>query len=1116
MATNTRDDTDESNANRDGAQITLPDIDTSFLNRDLAGDFTGREIVMMGPGILMMALGVFVGMLVSPAIGFGFGAVGLVGMFAGYYFALTARRISPIQKFLTAIRFHRLTNRLPWGPTETARESIHELDTIYHDGVAEMEDGRLCIPIKLQGRNVYGETQADKNKLVSQLSSAIDKDLDCSFRWYSTSRRESADRLANPYEQRGLSFRGTDAGGTGYLRALLFDVATWMREADVPDWDASRWDHYLVVQVTPEDGDVSDHRTERETPLETIVRIINPLAGDQTVSGINKRREMRRTLTDRIDTVLGNVAGAVEGLEAERPSPDEHACLLLSYWTDEHHTPDEELQLAHKRTGDGPSVWPRARSFDTQTADESATPDDPVGNQLANDRLTNNTPPTAAADGGVDPPSHDTDETESGTTTAFDASHIDVGEGYIQIGEQYCKTFWIEEFPAFPESVCFEELFTTPGVDVDVCIHVDPEHKRSVREELDNDQNFLSGEGDMKAVEGDHSASDIRSDQDLYDEFATELEGATESWKINGYVTVRVGPQKVVDDLNDLPDDEYDFESLDAAMMQSLINESRKVRRILTSGPEHLLPKVPQKSQLEAFRSCGPTSRDVYNDESRDELATRALGGAVGAMFPPCSATIFEDDGIDWGRNQHNGTHVRADPFQRGSSPHMITIGKSRSGKTYGATKAAQRWYADQSNGATDTSAPSDSSDTEPHDRTLIVCDTESGFDGLTKACDGEHIVIDGSATINPLDIHPVPEHLLEASGGKEDPYRMQVDAVVQFFVGILDSQGVPNPESFTSTIEEALEHTYAEYEIYPGQPTSLHNESPTVEDFIETLREIGDNPEKFSFGGAEWETAPKVEQAARLLDKLSGFRDDEKRTGKYSHFVGHSDIDIMNDDVDMVYLDLKQFQNSADAEKAAMLQLMLTLVANKIRTTEGEKIFMADEAHFLLHSESMSQWLSSAAREWARYDAALWFISQHPEEFVTTDQADDADSKKDEILGQVSMMQVYYASNVKPEVWRAFGLNDHHISLIDESLTRGKSGQGYSECLISFDDRKGWLPIYVEASPLEHLLLTYTPREDDDFDTYLARNSHELPPGTVSELPNNIRRTINQLYNNY
>lgn len=1088
--------TDDTNETTIGSRIVLPTVDTSIWGRSLTGSFTAREVVMMAPGLAVMF---FIAPITLVIFGLGSGFIPALGvfvvgsfiMFTGYYYALTARNSSPKSKLYTAVRYTIRQRSLPWSLIEVARNSLHDLKMIYHAGFAEMNDGRLTFPVRLEGRNIYGVpaylsdddavSTESKHDLCERLGDAIDREVDFSFKFFSTSRQEDADEIANPFEARGRATQGYD---NKYLSPILSAVGRWFRNESY-EWGANDWRHYFVVTVEPGEGSVMDAEEERETPLETFVRAINPFATSSRIEGINRRREMRHKLNERVQTVTRDVFGGIDGVTAHRVSPDEHACLLLSYWTDEVYEPDDEMHFAWKRSVSGPSIYPDERSFDTDTGAESARDDDPVGNSLAKDRLIKSRPgmdggecskpPEAVADGG-------STETITTTTRAFDASFVDEQTGFIQLGDQYVKTFWIEEWPTFPTPMCFEELYSTQGVDVDTCFHFEPEYKRQAKSEVNDTSGHLSGEAGMSRTT-ENEAKGHLSTKDAYDKFGDKLEEGSESWQINGYVTIRVGPEKVVEELANIPQEEYNFDDVNAALLHTLTKEAKKVRRILSTDPEHLHPKVEMKNQLAAFQSCGPNSRDVLNEVKPDDLTARAPGGAIGAMFPPCSGAIFEQGGLDFGRNQFNARQMRVDLFDRGTSPHIITIGKTRSGKTYSATKVGTEWYLSQ------FGEDSDEVEEETPKRTLFACDTQSGFDGMTKACDGEHIVIDGSMTINPLEMHPIPDELLDAAGGQEDPFRQQVDSVVAFFIGILESQGVQTPSKFTSALEEALEATYANYGIYPGRPETLHNDMPDVRDLIETLEEMGNHPERFTFSDADWQTAPKVEQASKLLDKLSGFRkadpdDPDSRDGKYAHFVGQSEIDIMDADCDMVYLDLKQFKDADEAEKAAMLQLMLTLVSNKIRTVEGEKIFLVDEAHFLLHSEEMAGWLQRAAREWARYDACLWLISQHPDEFATI--GDETSADEDEILGQVSAIQVFYTPRVKRKVWHALGVNDELIDDI-ESLTRGKEGKGYSECLLSLDDHPSWFKIRVEAAPYVDHLLNYS-IDDGDFDEYMAR----------------------------
>jgi hypothetical protein len=227
------------------------------------------------------------------------------------------------------------------------------------------------------------------------------------------------------------------------------------------------------------------------------------------------------------------------------------------------------------------------------------------------------------------------------------------------------------------------------------------------------------------------------------------------------------------------------------------------------------------------------------------------------------------------------------------------------------------------------------------------------------------------------------------------------------------------------------------------------------------------------------------------LLDKLSGF----KQGGKYQHMVGETETSITDPDVDMAYLDLQQLQGQSDAEKSVMLHLMLSQVYEKVKRTDGKLVFMIDEAHILLHSDEMVQWLQKAAREWARYDACMWFISQSPREFLQQSGTKEVgqENHRRTIVDQCSTIQLFRTPRVDPETLEQFGLNGRQISFVRDEATPGKAGKGYSECLIHFEDKQGWFPTYVEASPFEDHVLRYTPREHGGFGVYLREFNDSL-----------------------
>jgi|GEM_PF-6257237 len=457
------------------------------------------------------------------------------------------------------------------------------------------------------------------------------------------------------------------------------------------------------------------------------------------------------------------------------------------------------------------------------------------------------------------------------------------------------------------------------------------------------------------------------------------------------------------------------------------------------------LATVTVRSTAPGMSTVSYTVHDFWTDDS-EQVSPAVQDGTL---------TVRSDSG--------DGGDDSDEPSQSGNE-EKPPVGQSRSGKTYGCSKAAARWFM------------------ESDDHTLIVCDTQAGFEGVTEQLGGRHYVVDGSKTINPLDIQPVPEYVRE-SVGQVNPYQMKVNEATQFFAGVLKSQGV-DPGSYTSTIEEGLEETYARFDIYPEDLDSHANESPTVADFLETLEDILKHPGEYTHTNHEREIERKVARVSDLLDKLSGF----KPSGKYSYLVGQTEESLTDPDLDMAYLDLRQFRGSSDAEKSVMLQLMLGQVYEKVKRSRQKVVFLIDEAHVLLHSERMVTWLQKAAREWARYDAALWFVSQSPREFLSSMQGHAAaeESHRRTIVDQCSTIQCYRTPSVEPEILRELGLNSTQIQFVKRKATPGKAAAGYSECLIKLDDYQSWIPTYVEASPFEDVVLQYSRREHGDYSEYV------------------------------
>src|SRR5699024_6868752 len=458
-------------------------------------------------------------------------------------------------------------------------------------------------------------------------------------------------------------------------------------------------------------------------------------------------------------------------------------------------------------------------------------------------------------------------------------------------------------------------------------------------------------------------------------------------------------------------------------------------------APTNCYPIMAGDLHHAAFEAGSPTGRNTFAQIGRRDLKTQwMLGDGVAALFPPCSDTIQEEEGIEWGRNEQDGQVLKANPFERGLAPHIITIGTSRSGKSYSAQKACQRWYS------------------EGEDRTLIVLDTQGEFDGLTKALNGKHVVLGGRDAVNPFHTEAPPEHAGH-TGGQMSPFTMKADSIVQFIKALVRTQGY-DPSVFHNTIEQLVRRTLIKAGADPRDPSSLADADATMRDFIELSEKVMDEPSSLTLGTHDRELGKKAEKIAELRDALGGFMEGQK----YEYLLDEDATGLMDDDVDMAYLDLRQFRDSGAAEKSAMFRLMLDQVNQKVKRTEGETIFLIDEAHFLLHSEEMVNWLQKAAREWARYDACLWFCSQSPREFIAQTTGGAGENKRRTIYEQCSTVQFFRTRGLdnddeEDDILPKFGLNEKQVKHVKKGMHPGKEGD-YSQSLIQFDDRpESWFP---------------------------------------------------------
>lgn len=1014
--------------NRDPAQTAPPDVDTS-MKLDVFGLIELRfdRVVMFAGPLVLLFVGVLIFLFTGSGILTAVIAIGATAMIAAAAFAvvITGAHDKPVERLGRWFEARSLRKEGVWSHEDLIEEAIHGVENVLDDGAIEMDEGRMVALYRLQGTNTAKLDRSELNNMSAALSRGFDEHVhpgeesDAEVGFYSATFGNSAEDAASSLEQAAKAPRNR-GGEKAAARELLYSTAEWLRNENDEVWRDAGWRHYIVAEVLEDEvarGDVEgfDSGGFLWTVKDLVLSAVGRSEAAKDYSEL-RREAMHELLNRRIEQqIVPAVTQA--NLTGERTGPEETGMVLSRYYS-----------AGQNKSNGEPALEP----------------------------------------GGVDP-SHTT---------------------FLRTDDRYSRAFWIADWPPDAQSMFLREIYTMNDIDADIRLRYKPEESSSVVNDLEHVAGDISAEGEDRGERSELAKSDLEEDVDYYIRMRRILRRSpVKPWRLSGYVVVHADTE---DALSEIEDSIRGIDDLDVAALRALEESGDRVKQAFESHPAEtrLFYASDAQAHLDVWRSASPVEPDRWAARTEGRTVSEkaqfkrevvcnprkrlVLGGMIGAAFPPCAGRIDEPGGIVWGRNQQNGSLVRASPFERGEAPHMITLGKSRSGKTYSTTQGAIRWYE------------------ETEDATLILCDTQNGFHGATQLLDGVEIPIGGKRGINPFDIQPVSDEIRDSIGDQIDPLGLKISGVTSFIVSLAESMG-GDPGDFYPVVDRAVQQVYRDAGI--TQDLDTHSrESPSFGDFIDAVNELFDvEPDESSRWNRPEVVEERKDMATELLTRLSALQEG----GEYAYLMSESDMGLNDPDVDMAYLNLHQIRKQDDLDTSAMLMLMLDQVSEKIKRAPGRTKFVIDEAHALLHSEKTVSWINKAVREWARYDASMHFVSQSPSEFIQgteTETEDEKENKKRPIIEQSSIIRLFNMPKTPPSVLQSLGggdtehttLNDTQIETVRGGLVPGEMNLGYSECLTAFEDREGWWPVRVESSPFEHHVLNYKPSKHGNFTDYI------------------------------
>ena len=590
--------------------------------------------------------------------------------------------------------------------------------------------------------------------------------------------------------------------------------------------------------------------------------------------------------------------------------------------------------------------------------------------------------------------------------TVVSPSSIERTPSALRTDDQWAQSLWVGEYPDAPMNGFLEKLYAAAETQqTDISIHIDP---RDTRETLDSLENKIEDlEADYEYLTEKHRASargvekDLEDHQEMYD----VLRNTTmQAFDVSTYLTVR-GDER----------DDVDTESVSTTARQA---------------PANLTPVTPRWSQLKTFTSASPIALDQFNETL--DSKTPMLGGAVGAMFPFVSGA-FAEPGIEYGTYALNSSPLILDRFNRQTGYCMMVVGRLGAGKSF-ATKLrlVRRAMFDE-------------------DTVIIMLDPMRGFDGVNEALDGERITVGGRRGMNPLEIKPTPEHVLQQVDDI-DPWGEQITWVMTFFATFFEHVADHPLGERNQTLRRAVQEAYQKRGI-TRDPETHTQDSPTIHSVIDVLEEMVEDPEEYGYVTDGEQEAVQSDAQSLLKDLRPSFREG----GELENLARPSEFDL---DSKVIYLDLHQEEGTRGrAETSLMMQVLFNSVYERVKQTDKRVVFCIDEAHYLMNDAVSLDFLETAVRHSRHFDLSLEFITQTGGEFALTPEART-------IANLCSLTVLHRVNEEKEKIAKWFDLSERQVNWVT-SAKAGEDEDGYSEALVGID-QEGWFPLRIRASDYE------------------------------------------------
>ena len=311
----------------------------------------------------------------------------------------------------------------------------------------------------------------------------------------------------------------------------------------------------------------------------------------------------------------------------------------------------------------------------------------------------------------------------------------------------------------------------------------------------------------------------------------------------------------------------------------------------------------------------------------RMDISNPMNTGPLSSIFPFVSFDLSSNEGILYGINQHNNSLVLFDRFSMPNA-NFTVFAQSGAGKSFMVKLEALRSLMF----GTD----------------VIILDPENEYEGLAEAVEGSYFKMSlGSPNhINPFDL-PAP--------GQDEKPEDVLRANIINLVGLMRLMlGGLSPEE-DAIMDRALTETYAAKDITPASDFSKI-EPPLMSDLEQVL-----------------ETMEGAEALVRRIRKFT--------KGTYADFFNQpSNVNVQNN---LIVFGVRDMEEGL---RPMAMYIITRYIWNQIRSELKKRIFIIDEAWWLMKSEDGASFLFGITKRARKYWLGVTTITQDINDFMKSE----------------------------------------------------------------------------------------------------------------------------------